>query len=107
MFDYIVARLAREGMSPTHVGLADVIFKGQRAHGLRSAQRRAIIAAHAAELAAFDKAAYITVTRLEPRTRRRPERGVGGARPFLLALARCAVTRPVLVDIPIHSRLSP
>lgn len=61
MFDYVVDRLEREGMRPTHVGLADVIFKGRRVHGLRSAQRRALVVAHAAELAAFDAGAYITI----------------------------------------------
>ena len=61
MFDYIVARLAREGMSPTQGGRADGGFKGRRVHGLRSAMRRALVAAHAAELAAFDAAAYIEV----------------------------------------------
>ena len=62
MFDYVVELMAREGMRPTHVGLSDVIFKGRRVHGMRSAQRRALVVAHAAELAAFDADAYVTLT---------------------------------------------
>ena len=61
MFEYVVNRLKREGMRPTSVGLADVIFEGRREHGLRSAQRRALVCAHAADLTAFDAGEYATV----------------------------------------------
>lgn len=61
MFDYVVDLMEREGMSPIHVGLADATFKGRKVHGLRSAQRLALVVAHAAELAAFDAGAYVTV----------------------------------------------
>ena len=61
MFDYIVDRLALEGMSPIWFGLAEITFEGDRVHGLRSAQRRAIVAAHAAELEAFDACRYVTI----------------------------------------------
>ena len=62
MFDYVVDLMEREDMSPIHAGLADVTFRGRRVHGLRSAQRRALVVAHAAELAAFDTGAYVTIT---------------------------------------------
>ena len=61
MFDYVINRLKREGMSQTSVGLADVVFEGRREHGQRSAQRRALAVAHAAEMAAFDAGEYVEI----------------------------------------------